>query len=68
MFICTAIFYILIGVLAKVSAVVSIPCPVLGGVLSTTLDVFMGVNLSNLQVVDLSSTSCQPVLYKEPVY
>ena len=56
-FICTAIFYILIGVLAKVSAiVVSIPYPVLGGVLCTTIGVFVGVNLSNLQVVDLSST------------
>ena len=38
------------------AVVVSIPYPVLGGVLCTTIGVFVGVNLSNLQVVDLSST------------
>lgn len=56
-FIVTAILFMVLGVLAKVAAVfVSIPFPVLGGIIITTIGVFVGVNLSNLQVVDLSST------------
>ena len=57
MFIITAIIYMILAVLAKVSAVfISIPYPVLGGTIITILGVFVGVNLSNLQVVDLAST------------
>lgn len=56
-FIVTAIIFMLLGVLAKVAALfVNIPYPVLGGVIISTIGVFVGVNLSNLRVVDLSST------------
>ncbi|KAL4231304.1 hypothetical protein ACF0H5_008884 [Mactra antiquata] len=56
-FIALALIYVILGVLAKVSAVfVSIPYPVLGGSLITIIVVFVGVNLSNLKVLDLGST------------
>ena len=46
-----------LAVLAKVSAIfISIPYPVLGGTIITIIGVFMGVNLSNLSVIDLAST------------
>ncbi|XP_045190888.2 solute carrier family 23 member 1-like [Mercenaria mercenaria] len=56
-FIAMSGMYVALGVLAKVSAVIiSIPYPVLGGVLITIIGVFVGVNLSNLNVIDLAST------------
>ena len=56
-FIVTAVIYMVLAVLAKVSAVfISIPYPVLGGTIMTIIGVFVGVNLSNLGVVDLAST------------
>ncbi|XP_060599953.1 solute carrier family 23 member 1-like [Ruditapes philippinarum] len=56
-FIAMSVIYVVLGILAKVSAVfISIPYPVLGGVIITIIGVFVGVNLSNLQVIDLSST------------
>ena len=46
-----SIIYVLFAVLAKLTAVfISIPNPVLGGCLLTIISVFVGVNLSNLQV------------------
>ena len=45
------------GVLGKLSAIfVSIPHPVLGGALVMMAGMFIGVNLSNLKPVDLSSS------------
>ncbi|XP_045188670.2 solute carrier family 23 member 2-like isoform X1 [Mercenaria mercenaria] len=56
-FITMSCIYVVLGVLAKVSAVfISIPYPVLGGSIITIAGVFVGVNLSNLKVIDLSST------------
>ncbi|XP_033757145.1 LOW QUALITY PROTEIN: solute carrier family 23 member 1-like [Pecten maximus] len=56
-FITVAIIYIIFGVIGKVSAVfITIPYPVLGGVLIVMFGVFNGVVLSNLKSVDLSST------------
>ena len=52
-----SLMYIGFGVMAKVMAVfISIPYPVLGGTIVTIIGVFVGVNLSNLRVVDLAST------------
>ena len=51
MFVLMALIYIAFGIFAKVSAVfVCIPDPVLGGSIITIVGVFVGVNLSNLQV------------------
>ncbi|OWF42908.1 solute carrier family 23 member 1-like isoform X2 [Mizuhopecten yessoensis] len=56
-FITVALIYIVFGVIGKVSAVfITIPYPVLGGVLIVMFGVFNGVVLSNLKSVDLSST------------
>ncbi|XP_069139247.1 solute carrier family 23 member 1-like [Argopecten irradians] len=56
-FITVAVIYIIFGVIGKVSAVfITIPYPVLGGVLIVMFGVFNGVVLSNLKSVDLSST------------
>ncbi|XP_060079225.1 solute carrier family 23 member 1-like [Ylistrum balloti] len=56
-FIIVALIYILFGVIGKVSAVfITIPYPVLGGVLVVMFGAFNGVVLSNLKYVDLSST------------
>ena len=50
-FIAVAIIYLLLSVLSKLTAVfITIPDPVLGGCLLTIIGVFVGVNLSNLQV------------------
>ena len=57
MFVCVGLIYIVFGVIGKVSAVfITIPYPVLGGVLIIMFGAFNGVVLSNLQSVDLSST------------
>ncbi|XP_060079224.1 solute carrier family 23 member 1-like [Ylistrum balloti] len=56
-FITVAIIYIVFGLIGKISAVfITIPYPVLGGVLIVMFGVFNGVVLSNLKSVDLSST------------
>ncbi|OWF42907.1 Solute carrier family 23 member 2 [Mizuhopecten yessoensis] len=56
-FIAVALIYIVFGVIGKVSAVfITIPYPVLGGVLIVMFGAFNGVVLSNLKYVDLSST------------
>ncbi|KAK3094626.1 hypothetical protein FSP39_004171 [Pinctada imbricata] len=56
-FVCVGLIYIVFGVIGKVSAVfITIPYPVLGGVLIIMFGAFNGVVLSNLQSVDLSST------------
>ncbi|KAK3104361.1 hypothetical protein FSP39_000293 [Pinctada imbricata] len=56
-FITLGLIYIVFGLLGKLSAVfVSIPHPVLGGSIIMMVGMFIGVNLSNLQPVDLSST------------
>ncbi|WAR22483.1 S23A1-like protein [Mya arenaria] len=56
-FLIMGLIYMVLGVLAKVSAVfISIPYPVLGGSTITLIGVFVGVNLSNLRVIDLAST------------
>ncbi|XP_033757178.1 solute carrier family 23 member 2-like [Pecten maximus] len=56
-FITVALIYIIFGVIGKVSAVfITIPYPVLGGVLIVMFGAFNGVVLSNLKHVDLSST------------
>ena len=53
----TALIYMVLAVLSKLSAVfISMPYPVLGGTIITILGVFIGVNLSNLRGVDLAST------------
>ena len=50
-FVAMAIIYLIFAVLGKLTAVfISIPYPVLGGSLLTIIGVFVGVNLSNLQV------------------
>lgn len=47
----------MLGVIGKVGAVlVTIPYSVLGGILIVTLGIFIGVVLSNLKHIDLSST------------
>ena len=49
--------YMALAILSKLSAVfISMPYPVLGGTMITILGVFVGVNLSNLRVVDLASS------------
>lgn len=56
-FIAVALIYIVFGLVGKVSAIfITIPYPVLGGVLIVMFGVFNGVVLSNLKSVDLSST------------
>ncbi|XP_033758171.1 solute carrier family 23 member 2-like [Pecten maximus] len=55
-FIATALIYIVFGLVGKVSAIfITIPYPVLGGILLVMFGVFNGVVLSNLQSVSLSS-------------
>ncbi|GAB1607806.1 solute carrier family 23 member 1-like isoform X1 [Argonauta hians] len=49
--------YIIFGIMGKVGAVfITIPYPVLGGVLLLSIGIFIGVALSNLQYIDLNST------------
>ncbi|OWF55077.1 solute carrier family 23 member 1-like [Mizuhopecten yessoensis] len=56
-FMAVALIYIIFGLIGKVSAVfITIPYPVLGGVLMVMFGAFNGVVLSNLQAVSLSST------------
>ncbi|XP_052771950.1 solute carrier family 23 member 2-like isoform X3 [Mya arenaria] len=56
-FVAVGIIYMVIGILGKVSAVfIMIPEPVLGGALLSITAVFIGVILSNLSEVSLSST------------
>ena len=56
-FITTSLMYMALAILSKLSAVfISMPYPVLGGTMITILGVFVGVNLSNLRVVDLASS------------
>ena len=46
-----SIIYVIFGVVAKFTAVfMSIPDPVIGGIILTVLGVFVGVNLANLKV------------------
>ena len=57
MFVCVALIYLVFGIIGKISAVfITIPHPVLGGVLIIMFGAFNGVVLSNLKSVDLSST------------
>ncbi|KAL3863267.1 hypothetical protein ACJMK2_005032 [Sinanodonta woodiana] len=56
-FVAMSFIYIIFGAFTKISAIfVSIPYPVLGGATVTIIGVFVGVNLSNLSVIDMSST------------
>jgi len=56
-FIVVAVIYIVFGVLGKVSAVfITIPYPVLGGSLIIMMGMVIGVVLSLLVTVDLTST------------
>lgn len=56
-FITTGVIYFIFGIIGKISAVfLTIPYPVLGGVLFVMYGMFIGVVLSNLQVVSLSSS------------
>ena len=56
-FITTSLMYMALAILSKLSAVfISMPYPVLGGTMITILGVIVGVNLSNLRVVDLASS------------
>ncbi|KAL5004152.1 hypothetical protein ScPMuIL_017608 [Solemya velum] len=56
-FIGVAIIYIVFGLVGKFSAVfITIPSPVLGGALITMFGMFIGVVLSNLQFIPLTST------------
>ncbi|KAL4228724.1 hypothetical protein ACF0H5_011767 [Mactra antiquata] len=56
-FVVVSFMYIILGLLAKVSAAfITIPYPVLGGSIISIIGVFVGVNLSNLNVIDLAST------------
>ena len=51
MFVCTAILYIIFGIVGKVSAVfITIPYPVLGGASIAMFSAFTGVAISQLQV------------------
>lgn len=56
-FITTGVIYFIFGIIGKISAVfLTIPYPVLGGVLFVMYGMFIGVVLSNLQVLSLSSS------------
>ncbi|XP_021369666.1 solute carrier family 23 member 1-like isoform X2 [Mizuhopecten yessoensis] len=56
-FLLTGIIYIVFGLIGKFSAVfITIPYPVLGGALVVMFGMFIGVVLSNLQYVSLTST------------
>lgn len=56
-FVGVSIIYIVFGIIGKISAIfITIPYPVLGGVLIVMFGAFNGVVLSNLKAVDLSST------------
>ncbi|KAK3610441.1 hypothetical protein CHS0354_016618 [Potamilus streckersoni] len=56
-FVAVGIIYMLFGVIGKFSAVfITIPYPVLGGALISIVGVFIGVILSNLHEVSLTST------------
>lgn len=56
-FLLTGIIYIAFGLIGKFSAVfITIPHPVLGGALIVMFGMFIGVVLSNLQYVSLTST------------
>ncbi|XP_022341468.2 solute carrier family 23 member 2-like isoform X1 [Crassostrea virginica] len=56
-FVVCGILYMVLGVLGKLSAlIISIPYPVLGGSLITMMGMFVGVTLSNLRSVSLTST------------
>ncbi|XP_060066321.1 solute carrier family 23 member 1-like [Ylistrum balloti] len=56
-FLVVSIIYILFGIMGKVSAVfITIPYPVLGGAMIVMFGTFIGVVLSNLSAVSLSST------------
>lgn len=56
-FVGCGVLYLALGVFGKLSAVfISIPNPVLGGSLITMMGMFVGVTLSNLRPVSLTST------------
>lgn len=56
-FVGCGVLYVVLGVFGKLSAVfISIPNPVLGGSLITMMGMFVGVTLSNLRPVSLTST------------
>ncbi|XP_060597680.1 solute carrier family 23 member 2-like isoform X2 [Ruditapes philippinarum] len=56
-FFVTGMIYVIFGIIGKISAVfICIPYPVLGGALITMFGMFTGVVLSNLKVIDLSSS------------
>lgn len=56
-FVLCGIIYIAFGLVGKFSAVfITIPHPVLGGALIVMFGMFIGVVLSNLQYVNLTST------------
>lgn len=56
-FVGCGVLYLVLGVFGKLSAVfISIPNPVLGGSLITMMGMFIGVTLSNLRPVSLTST------------
>ncbi|XP_060063606.1 solute carrier family 23 member 2-like [Ylistrum balloti] len=56
-FMVVALIYVVFGLIGKVSAIfITIPYPVLGGVLIVMFGAFNGVVLSNLKCVNMSST------------
>ncbi|KAJ8316860.1 hypothetical protein KUTeg_004764 [Tegillarca granosa] len=56
-FVGVAVIYLIFGIIGKFSALfITIPYPVLGGVLIVMFGAFNGVVLSNLKAIDLSST------------
>lgn len=62
-FVTAGILYIFFGVIGKFSAVfITIPYPVLGGAAIIMFSTFLGVALSNLQVISLSSSRNMSIL------
>ena len=51
------LLFILFGVIGKIGAVfITVPYPVVGGMMVINFGVLIGVMLSNLQLIDLDST------------
>ena len=65
-YICAGLLYILFGIVGKFSAaIITIPSPVLGGAAIIMFSTFLGVALSNLQVmVDLLQNDYTQTQYR----
>ena len=69
MFVCTGILYVIFGIVGKFSAVfITIPYPVLGGASIAMFSAFLGVSLSNLQVMPSQKNKVKDNVYYTSIH